>query len=235
MKDEVFRVSLSEEKDGILAPAGLPEGDYDQQAAGYDKLISNPLYNRIMWGNSPADYAAFLKLALTRHHEGLIADIGCGTLGFTAEVYRNFDGGDLFLCDLSGEMLHIGLERLRKGGRYPDGITFLRADALDLPFRDNKLSTVLCFGIYHIFENPELLLHELYRILLPGGRLFLTSLCTDRPFSARYLRLLHKKGHVATPAGSREIIDRISREGFVVDADRVRGGMLYVEARKPAI
>jgi hypothetical protein len=53
MNRELFIDEIIEIENGIYEPKGLHKGEYDSQAALYDRLISNGLYNKIMWGNSP--------------------------------------------------------------------------------------------------------------------------------------------------------------------------------------
>ena len=171
---------------------GFGRGEYDSQAILYDKLISNGLYNKIMWGNSPKEYAAFCKKGL-KGANGIIADIGCGTLGFTVKVYAENKTKNLFLCGLSLEMLKIGKRRLGSKSKGISSITFLRSDALNMPLKDAIVQTALSFGVFHIFENPTRLIKEIVRILKPGSQLFLSSLYTDRKLSKKYLEFLNKK------------------------------------------
>ena len=60
LRDEI---TLDEEV-GIYSVHGLPPGDYDNKAAAYDAVIAAPLYNKMMWGNSPSDYLNFAKHSL---------------------------------------------------------------------------------------------------------------------------------------------------------------------------
>lgn len=229
MKD-LFRYNIIKPANGIWEVQGLPKGEYDKQAVQYDKLVSNALYNRFMWGNSPVDYTRFLKQNLKDADKGIVADIGCGTLSFTSKVYKHYNKHPLFLCDFSVEMLKIGKKRLEAQRKTLQPLQFLRADALNMPFHDHTVQTVLCFGILHIFEKPAILINEIRRFLTPKGELHLTSLCTDRKFSAKYLKFLFKKGHVAKPMSSAEIAGLIENCGFKIIRSVVKGGMFYVSA-----
>ena len=121
---------------------------------------------------------------------------------------------------------------MEKLGADPSNVTFLRSDALNMPFKDNILQTVLSFGILHIFDNPTQLVQECVRILQPQGQLFLTSLCTERKLSAKYLNLLHKKGHVAKPLGALAIRNIVEERGVKIKTFEVKGGMAYVSGIK---
>jgi len=60
------------------------------------------------------------------------------------------------------------LKHARK--RVPNG-EFRRGDAQDLPFADSSFDAVVCgYGVMHLPE-PEAALHEMHRVLRPGGRL----------------------------------------------------------------
>jgi len=231
MNIELFRDKIIAVENQIYEVKGLQKGTYDAQAIQYDKLISNALYNRIMWGNLPKDYTIFCKKGL-KSNEGVIADIGCGTLSFTHKVYAEHNDSKLFLCDLSLEMLKIGQNKLESTNKDISNITFLRSDALHMPFKDNTVQTVLSFGIFHIFENPTQLIQEAHRMLKNNGELFLSSLCTDRKLSKKYLGLLHKKGHVAKPLSAAEITAIVVENGFSIREKVIKGGMLYLSSRK---
>jgi len=231
MNKELFTDKILKIENHIYEVKGLQKGEYDSQAVQYDKLISNGLYNKIMWGNSPKDYTDFCKKGL-ENKNGIITDIGCGTLGFTYKIYAENNTKNLFLCDLSFEMLKIGKDKLESTSKDISEITFLRSDALNMPFKDSIVQTVLSFGMFHIFENPSILIKEIVRILKPDGQLFLSSLCTDRKISRKYLNLLHKKGHVAKPLTSTKIIEIVENNGISIDEKIVKGGMIYISGKK---
>lgn len=74
--------------DGLLS--AMAPGDrgapYDRQAAIYDGLVGNALYNRVLWGASIASYGAFAASAVTAA-AGPLLDVGCGSAVFTAPAY----------------------------------------------------------------------------------------------------------------------------------------------------
>ena len=232
MNKEMFKDNIIEIEDNFFEVEGLEKGEYDVQAIQYDRLISNSLYNRLMWGNVPKDYSNFCKKGLQYSKDGIIADIGCGTLSFTHKEYAEYNSKDIFLCDLSYEMLKIGKNRILNSDQNLSKIKFLRSNALDMPFNDNTIETVLSFGLFHIFHNPSDLVREIVRILKSNGKLFLTSLCTDRELSAKYLNFLNKKGYVAKPLKSTEIKHIIETNGINITEFRIKGGMTYISGVK---
>lgn len=235
MNKELFNTKIVKIGNNIWEVEGLHKGEYDVQAVQYDRLISNGLYNRIMWGNAPKDYSDFCKKGLKNSNDGVITDIGCGTLSFTYKEYAKYNSENLYLCDLSYEMLKIGINRIQIKDLGISKINFLRSNALNMPFDDNTVDIVLNFGLFHIFDDPSLLIREIVRILRPNGKIFLTSLCTDRKFSAKYLNLLHKKGHVSKPLKSTEIKKIIKDNGIEILEYKIKGGMTYISGMKTPI
>ena len=228
----ILKDKLIKNKDGFWEVEGLPEGDYDGQASKYDKLVGSILYNKIMWGNSPMDYAKFALKNLNDSDPGRIVDVGCGSLIFTHQVYSDYKKQNLILSDHSAEMLRIGKKKLERHSPNNNPKQFLRLDALNMPFHEGSIQTILSFGLLHILKNPSNLLLEFNRILNKSGRLHITSLCTDRKISAKYLSFLHEKSHVASPLNSLEISSLIEANGFTIIDSYVKGGMMYVSAIK---
>ena len=78
-------------EDGIYsvlpAASGAAPRHYDRMAAGYARIIGNGWYQRLTFGNRPADYAASAREALDAAPGGLFLDAGGGSLLFTAGVY----------------------------------------------------------------------------------------------------------------------------------------------------
>jgi len=216
------------QENGIFSVSTAAAGDYDKKAFFYDKVMSNYLYNILMWGNKPDTYTHYAKESIYQSAQGVVLDIGCGSLSFTHTVYNNYSQRDLVLSDLSAVMLKIGKNRLKKN---QPNIRFLRADALNFPFKNETVHTILSFGFLHVISNHENLLQEFYHLLKPGGDLHLTCLCTDRKISMLYLRLLKNRGLISHCMKSDEIKNLVEQSGFKVSM-KVIGAMAYIDAIK---
>ena len=87
-------------------------------------------------------------------------------------------------------MLKIARNRLLSNNKKVSNIQFIRSDALSMPFNDTSVQTIFSFGFIHIMDKPHELINEFFRLLVPGGKLYLTGLCIDRKFSSMYLHFL---------------------------------------------
>ena len=221
-------------EDGIwtVMGAGARGGTYDRHAALYDRLIGNPLYNRIAWGTHPDRYTEFAAHAAA-HGEGALLDAGCGSLVSTAAAHLA-SGRPAVLCDLSRGMLVEARRRvIAMAGRWPERLVLLQADIHDLPFRADAFGAVLCPGMLHLFEDVAAVTGELARVTAPDGRIFASSLVAERGIGSAYLRLLHKSGEVARPRSAAALLGMLEaeRSGLAQPVEATRDGdMLFIEA-----
>jgi len=198
---------------------------YDRKAAIYDRVVGARAYNRIMWGTSTAAYREFAGEALAAAI-GPMLDAGCGTAVFTAGAYREASR-PLVLVDRSIGMLTRASARL---DRAPPAL--VQADLLDLPFAPESFTTVSCFAMLHVLDDPWPALPSLWRQLAPGGRFLASMLVTDRPAGGAYLRVLRRAGEVGPPRNLAELAAAAHQAlGDSVVLDRT-GSMAWLRATK---
>jgi SAM-dependent methyltransferase len=207
--------------------SALPAGDegarYDRRAATYDRLIASRSYNRLAWGTSPSQYTAFAAEALAAG-SGHLLDAGCGTATFTAAAYGEARR-PLVLIDLSVDMLERAARRLADAPA-----AFVQADLRDLPFAAGQFSTVACFGVLHLLDDPAAALAALRDQLADGGQLFASMLVADRAVGRVYLQALRRAGEVARPRRAEELAG-LAHAVFGAPVDiRRTGSMAWLRA-----
>lgn len=91
--------------------------------------------------------------------------------GGTGDITRRFfkaGGGEATISDINGAMLEQGKKRLLDTGYY-EYLTFLQANAEELPIADNSYDAVtIAFGIRNV-THIDKVLSEAYRVLNIGG------------------------------------------------------------------
>lgn len=203
------------------------QSDYDNKVNAYDLVVGNAIYNRVMWGNWPSNYADFCHQALTSKPGGIFLDAGCGSLVFTADAYANADNKLIVLLDRSIGMLRKGRDRIKKhSGAIPKNIVFIQGDIFSLPFQDAAFDTVASFGMLHIFEEKIDLLAELERVKKHSGKVFFSSLVGNNTLGRRYFNILNKSGEVATCHSSQSLIGQLSPSPFEYKLSTI-GNMAY--------
>ncbi|HVE76074.1 MAG TPA: class I SAM-dependent methyltransferase [Actinomycetota bacterium] len=96
---------------------------------------------------------------------------------------------------------------------------------VDLPFRSGVFDAALSCGVLEHVPEPEASLHELFRVLRPGGRLFIYNLPQKRSYKElviRKLKLGYAHENTFTVASTTALL---KRHGFRVLRSR-RGGFL---------
>lgn len=190
-----------------VIPEDASSGSYDGRAKLYDAIVGSRIYNRLMWGASVDSYRSFAKRALNDGNR-IFLDAGSGSAVFTAKEYAATNR-PIVLVDRSAGMLRAAEQRIAASTDHSlslsENPTYIQADVFDLPFHKKVFSTVLSMGMLHLFDNKEELINKLLYSLKEGGRLYLTSLVTDRKVGEKYLSLLHKAGEVAKPYAFQQI------------------------------
>lgn len=220
-------------EEGIYSvlPGGPHSHLYDGRAAIYDLVVGTRLYNRVMWGASLPDYVAFARQAVASSPAGLMLDAGCGSLLFTAPAYLDCERPILAL-DQSLHMLRRARARLVKlAGSVPERIFLLQADLSALPCRPGSLHTALCMNVLHHFADAGSLLASLKRLLVDGGRLYLTSLVKgNRLIGDHYLNALYRRGDFVQPRTGTELQNLLAGSFGQSVSYWMRGNMAFAVA-----
>lgn len=156
-------------------------GMFDQVARGYDRTNTVlSLGNDRMWR------AATTRAVSPRPGERIL-DLAAGTGASSVSLAKS--GAEVVAADFSPGMIAEG-ER-RYGATSPGGgirnLSFVQADATDLPFGDAEFDAVtMSFGLRNVNE-PEKALRELLRVTRPGGRVVICEF--SHPPSGAFNRL----------------------------------------------
>jgi demethylmenaquinone methyltransferase/2-methoxy-6-polyprenyl-1,4-benzoquinol methylase len=176
----------------------------------FDRIA--PVYDRLM----PAASAGALAAALERGDRPIqrVLDVGGGT----GRAARAIDVPDRIVLDASAGMLT----------RVPDGISRVRGDAREPPFRSASVDAVLVVDAFHHLPDARRVLDALADVLRPGGVLVIVEL-DPSTLRGRVLEagehLLGMDSQFYTPT---EMVDAISSSGL--DAAVVDTGFGYIVA-----
>ncbi len=121
-----------------------------------------------------------------------VLEIGCGRGAGARLILKAFRPGLYHAMDLDLEMIrrarrYLSLEERRRVSLYV-------GDVLALPYRDDSLDAVFAFGVLHHVPDWRTALHEISRVLKPGGAYFLEEIYpfVYQNFITRHI-LLHPK------------------------------------------
>jgi ubiquinone/menaquinone biosynthesis C-methylase UbiE len=102
-----------------------------------------------------------------------MADICCGIGDFAMLVQKEFELSRIVALDHSRSSLAYA--RTVAAEFDIKGIEYTYGDASEMLLEDDQFDLVTCRHSLQIFNRPELILRELYRICKPGGRVYITN------------------------------------------------------------
>lgn len=121
-----------------------------------------------------------------------ILDIATGTGDLAIAMQRSLSADRIIGVDISEGMMQVGREKVAKAG-LQSHITFEQQDCTALDFEDNSFDAVTAaFGVRN-FEDIELGLSEMYRVLKPNGHLMILELSTPEHFPMKQLYSIYSK------------------------------------------
>ncbi|WP_181773609.1 class I SAM-dependent methyltransferase [Amycolatopsis pittospori] len=180
-------------------------------------------------GPSMEDEVRIALEALALRPGQVALDVACGTGRFT-RAFGEAVGPDGLSIGLDGSvtMLEKAL-----AAPSPPSVTYLRADAVDLPLADSTVDAVCCFAALHMFADPNAALDSFARVLKPGGSLVLLTSArhSDQPLRLADTVLGRVSGQRMFDRG--EITMKLFRRGFDRVNERYSGVTQIVTGELP--
>ncbi len=129
-----------------------------------------------------------------------VLDLGCGSGAFTTFVARAVgEKGKVYAFDIQPEMLEQLERKLsRPENKNIKNIKLIEGNAYELPFDDNSLDLVYMVTVLQEIPDRNRALHEVKRVLKPGGILAVTELFPDPdyPWKSTTIKLGEEAGFV---------------------------------------
>ena len=140
-----------------------------------------------------------------------ILDLGCGAGWATRLLARAATGSaasQVVGLDVSDEMIRLAHET----SEGFDNLEYVCGSAMQIPWQDNSFDRVLSVESFYYYPDQTLALTELYRVMAPGGRLFiLINLYTDNQYSLQWVDKLKVPVHVRS---AKEYVAMLKQQGF---------------------
>jgi ubiquinone/menaquinone biosynthesis C-methylase UbiE len=182
-----------------------------------------------VFGPSMSEERRIARLLLGLSPGDGVLDVACGPGNFTREFARAVGGTGLAIgMDVSDTMLARAVrdtpEALKQAG-------YVRADAVDMPFRPESFDGVCCFAALHLFSEPMRALDRMTEVLTPGGRIAILTSVRGRTLPLRTFESL-----VEARSGMRmferwEITRALEERGYVEIRQRIGGLAQFVGGR----
>lgn len=116
---------------------------------------------------------------------GCALEIGSGPGYVGLEWLKKTDDTSLKGLDISEEMTALAMKNA-KGYGLEDRAEYLTGDGSRLPFRSSYFDAVFSTNSLHEWDHPHETFNEIYRILRPGGKYFISDLRRDMSLMVKW-------------------------------------------------
>lgn len=134
---------------------------WDKISPLYD--LFEKVYNGKVYSGTGAKVAEFIEPT------DMVLECACGTGAISVSIAPKCRR--LIATDFAVGMLRQAEKKCRKFGN----VVFRKADITHLKCKDGRFDKVVAGNVIHLLPNPELALHELERVVKPGGRIIIPT------------------------------------------------------------
>jgi SAM-dependent methyltransferase len=180
-------------------------------------------------GPSQSGEQALARDLLGLHSGQTVLDVACGPGNFT----RSFAGavgpsGLAVGLDQSATMLAKAVSETNA-----DQVGYVRGDAMRMPFLEGSFDAAGCFLALHLIPDPFRVVHEMVRMLKPGGRIAISAPCLpDGLVPTIADRVINAPLGIRT--FRRDVFPKLFAECGLVDGEaQVTGVFQFAAARRP--
>jgi demethylmenaquinone methyltransferase/2-methoxy-6-polyprenyl-1,4-benzoquinol methylase len=170
-------------------------GKKQQIAEMFDKIAFRyDFLNRFLSGGIDIYWRRRAIRELRGEADAAVLDVATGTGDMAIMMAKHLPGSRITGVDISSGMLEIGRQKVARL-QLEKKITLQQGDSEALPFPDGHFEAVtVAFGVRN-FEHLEKGIHEMGRVLKPGGKLIVLEFSKPRTPGIRqvydlYLRLV---------------------------------------------
>lgn len=143
------------------------------QREDHTQLFFNQVAGRFDRKYGPGrSWQAFGQLLLKMLPPLVIADLGSGE-GLMSELFAQ-SAKKVIAVDNSPKIIHFGETQARKA--HIKNIEFRLGDIQNPPIAPSSINIAVLSQVLHHLEQPELAISSAFRILLPGGKIFILDL-----------------------------------------------------------
>lgn len=179
---------------------------FDDDLNSYDDTVTNSTFWRAN------DWNTIRRWANALSDDSIVLDIGCGTGRCTVPLAQKCKR--VIGADISFGMLQKAVIKSRAAG--VNNITYLLADAEELPLREGIFSVVVSFGALHHVDDPARVVLNVEKLLKSKG-IFYAEENNASPLLPifRFLMKIHKLWN--EEAGTRPVFKRRLMESIISD------------------
>lgn len=205
-------------------------------AVVYDKVSSDPRLGALLWrvgiGSSVEELHRRARRELAAVPDGgTVLDVPCGG-GVVLRDLPAHHALRYVAADISPAMLARTRREAERLGLGED-VETRETDVQHLPDGDASIDLVLGFTSLHCFPDPEAAVHEIARVLRPGGRFVGSVFCADAGLRFVPVHVVGRAlGVLGPPVRHADVRAWLVDAGFVDVRVERAGGLSYLEGTR---
>ncbi|MCZ6491303.1 MAG: methyltransferase domain-containing protein [Acidobacteria bacterium] len=138
-------------------------------------------------------------------------EVGCGEGWASRLLAQQVPEGSVVGLDVSDEMVR----NARAKSAACENLMLIQAEAEDIPWQDGFFSKVLCVESFYYYEDPEKALREIYRVMSPGGSVWIVNhLSKENELSLRWVQELKVPVQLLSVEEYGALFERCGYSGF---------------------
>ncbi len=151
-------------------------------AASYDRAVTRHFGFYHKYSLHP-----WVRKLVANRPNACILDMGTGT-GVVACTLAKL-GAQVQAVDHSPDMLEVAKARAEEAG-VADRVRFETVDCENLPYEDASFDAVTIQGVLHHLPDIGPMLRQAYRVLRPGGQLYISEPCIEGALVSRVVNAM---------------------------------------------
>lgn len=168
--------------------ARVPETDH-----GIQGEFNVEIYDQMMRRLRDRGWMETEAIVASGINSGLALEIGPGPGYLGLEWLSKTDHTRLKGVDISPDMVKMAETNAAAYGFLNERVSYVISNARKLPFDDDSFDGIFSNGSLHEWESPLMIFNEIFRVLKPDGKFFVSDMRRDMPFFIRWFMLLTVK------------------------------------------
>lgn len=149
--------------------------------------------------------------------ESLVLDVSAGTGLLQKRILeKGIPFNKMVLNDLSKGMLEVAKDRFSADERF----SFTHQNAEQLDFPDRSFDTILCVNAFHNYKEQAQVCKEMYRVLKPGGMLFIQDWNNSGLFKGVNFMIDVFSPEIIKTRSATEMRDQLKKRAFEIEESR---------------
>lgn len=143
-----------------------------------------------------------------------IVDLGSGAgIDCFLAAIKTGDSGKVIGIDMTTEMIRKATENATKGGF--ENVEFKLGEIEEIPLKDNFADVVISNCVVNLSPDKPKVFREAYRILKPGGRLFISDMVMNRALPEQIVKsVAGYMGCISEAETKKQYLEYINDAGF---------------------